>query len=348
MEAIRCEIMRKQIMVEPKRISPCCNFTTSLPIENYRSTVEQYAKKLDAGIKIPECKLCWQAEDRGITSVRQSGNDSAHTYLGEGITYLDIRLGNECNLACNMCHSDVSTLWGKLNGKASPAPLSEELVNKVMDKTGDLKRISLQGGEPFYGNSYVNFVDKLENKEQIAVDVFSNIITINMKIIKRWVDELKSLDINASVDGYGDVFDYIRWPTNWKKFRNNAVKLHNINKLRLSYFYTIQAFNVLSICDFIEWRNRDTPGRQIVFTTVIHQDEVTYKGLTQQERDEFISKKSKILGMLTPESRELSDLSNFFKLVEDMQPDDELIQKRIAWNQHTDSTRQRYKNRSAI
>ena len=68
-----CILARKQIMVTVKgKVSPCCNFSKSIPIEQYQEEIENYASKLEQGERIPECNLCWEAEDRGIMSVRQS------------------------------------------------------------------------------------------------------------------------------------------------------------------------------------------------------------------------------------------------------------------------------------
>ena len=335
--------MKHQIMAEPKRIAPCCNFKGNIPLDDYHNHIQQYIKQLDQGIKIPECRLCWETEDNGFVSVRQSGNQDIETFQGQGTTYLDIRLDNECNLACNMCSSDFSTLWGKLKGH-SLLTLPSSSVEKISSITKDLKRVSIQGGEPFYGNKYINFIDDLPNKSQISIDIFSNIITANMSVIEQWTHEFKKVSINASVDGYKDSYNYIRWPTTWDKWSKKAVQLHDIPNVTVNYFYCIQADNVLSIIDFVKWRNTFTPNRHIVFTPVYHED-ITYQSLTAQERDQFLKQEQQLMSLLHVDSREYSEIAAFIDLVKQMTPQQNLIQQRKNFNSSVDAMRNNYKNK---
>lgn len=339
----KCVLIRKQVMLsEQGRVAPCCNFSTDIPIDQYHEKAEEYAKQLDNGIKIPECSLCWETEDKGFTSVRQSGNDCSDTYDGDGITALDIRLHSKCNLACNMCAPGFSTLWAKLKQKDVSNVIPQESVDFALSVSHNLRRLSMQGGEPFYGDEYVEFVDSLPNKQNVALDVFSNMITIDSDVIKRWSDELEMITINASVDGIGDIYEDIRWPTTWKKFERNAISIYKILNQRLMFFYTIQAKNISCIKEFIVWRNENCPDSHIVFSNVLHNDEITYKGLKMWERDKFLSEKEEILSMIENE-REIDDLSSLFKLVESINIDDDLLTKRQVFDDHINEMRTNYR-----
>lgn len=81
-------------------------------------------KALVDGRRIPVCGYCWDQEKRGERSLRQSWNDqfraAAETVRkgvaqgGDGadplpLEYLQISVGNKCNLACRMCNASYSS-----------------------------------------------------------------------------------------------------------------------------------------------------------------------------------------------------------------------------------------------
>lgn len=347
----KCVLARKQIMLsEQGRVAPCCNFSVNIPIADYEDIAEGYATRLDNGERIPECNLCWETESKGFTSVRQSANAIESIYEGDGITAMDIRIHNKCNLACNMCWPGFSTLWGKLkNHKDINNIIPQSSIDKAISLSTNLRKLSMQGGEPFYGNEYVDFVDSLPNKSQVSIDVFSNMITIDANVISRWSDELEDLKINASVDGIGNIYETIRWPTTWKKFERNAIKVYKILNSNMSFFYTVQAMNISCIKEFIQWRNDNCQNSKIVFSNVIHDDEITYKGITTEERDGFLQDKDLILSMVNydPErelwyNREYNDLCSLFQLVENLDISEENVSKRRAFDRHTQELRNRY------
>lgn len=346
MSDTKCIVMRKQLTVSNEKVTPCCNFTKNIPIETYEEDIEEYAKLLDQGIRIDECKLCWDAEDSGMTSVRQSGNQSSSSFEGDGITSLDIRIHNKCNLACNMCHPTFSTLWGKLIQQEENNYIPSDRLDKVNSLLSNVRKISLQGGEPFYGDEYVKFVDSLENKSQVELDTFTNVVTVDIDAIERWSNELREFRINASVDGIGESFEKIRWPAKWQKFERNSKRIYDIIGSGLNFFYTIQAENITSILPFVKWRDKVAPKSKIVFTTVYHNDEITYKGLTEEERNLFLSQKDELLSLFTNdpllgewENREYNDIKSIFSLVENMTVDQELIDKRNQFDANINNMR---------
>lgn len=341
--------MRKQLTVSNEKVTPCCNFTKNIPLDKYEEETERYAQMLDQGIRIDECKLCWDAEDNGMTSVRQSGNQSSENFEGDGITSLDIRIHNKCNLACNMCHPTFSTLWGKLIQQEENNYIPSDRLDKVNSLLSNVRKISLQGGEPFYGDEYTNFVDGLENKSQIELDTFTNVVTANIDAIERWSKEFSRFRINASVDGIGETFEYIRWPAKWSKFERNATKIYDIIGGDIIFFYTIQAKNITSILPFVKWRDKVAPKSKIVFTTVYHSEEITYKGLTEEERNLFLAQKDELLSLFTNdplrgdwENREYNDIKSVLHLVENMKIDQELIQKRKQFDTYTEKLRRNH------
>ena len=63
------------------------------------------------------CEICWKKEDRGFSSLRQHSNQIYKEHINniknnievKNPFYLDLRLGNLCNLKCRMCISEWSS-----------------------------------------------------------------------------------------------------------------------------------------------------------------------------------------------------------------------------------------------
>lgn len=219
--------------------------------------------------KIEPCRRCWEDEKNGFFSLRQSSLEDFKNYkLHQGLMMLDLRLSNNCNLACSMCGSHASSLWAKLQGKHDLRTLSSALKQSLLGDCKDLIRLSVQGGEPFYGDDFIDFIDSIPNKSSIQLEIFTNTVTANIDMIERWSREFNHVMIISSVDGIGDTFEFIRWPAQWHKFEKKIVALSKISKLGLSFAFTVQNINILNIADFISWRDATVPACPITFNVL--------------------------------------------------------------------------------
>lgn len=332
-----CNHMKYQLMIDVKKfgkpkVAPCCHFTDSIDMDVYTETVHEYDKQLASGIQIPQCVHCWDAERIGIQSVRQSGLDWKHDN-NIGIKRLDIRIHNKCNLACTMCYSGASSLWGKLEGEIPVHSLSDDKLGEIRELAKNVEHISFQGGEPFYGTEYDDFLMSLENRHNITVDIFTNVISVKEEVIRRWDSELKQLYINASVDGYGDVYDSIRWPTTWKKFEKNAKMLYSIVNIRMGFFWVIQAENASNLFEFIKWRDDNMPFCKIVITMVLGTTELNINSMTAKERKSFLYQyklyiESRPDDYLNVHSQEYNTIKNIYENILNMRVQDSLVNKR--------------------
>ena len=116
---------------------PCCvgkslgenlNGTTFSKAWN-SSSMGDLRKRMLTGKKSPQCVRCYKEEKVGIASHRMRANaywkdfylfnhlldntDTSGFFKGQPI-YLDLRLGNKCNLECTMCSPQETIRWGAL------------------------------------------------------------------------------------------------------------------------------------------------------------------------------------------------------------------------------------------
>ena len=318
-------------------------------VDSYRKTINRKHELLKQGERIPECHFCWMKEDDGVISLREQSIIDAELYNWPvnqpgKIIKLDIRLHNKCNLACTMCWSGVSSLWGKLEGKKDNEIIIEESqINLINNHLEDLRFLTLQGGEPFYGHEYTEFIDSIPNKQNIVLDFFTNLTVVKLDAVKRWKDQYKRLFINVSVDGIEQVYDSIRWPASWSKFEKNAFKTYEILGQQMRYFYTVQAQNLVCLTDFIEWAKQNTPGCSIVLPKVFYPESLSISCTTQEERDIFLEKIRKMDLEATDHDYDVKELTEIIESVTSMKDDPEKIEKRNEYIKNVYKLRADYK-----
>lgn len=335
---------------EEGRYAPCCHFDEHIKLEEYESKTKEYFSRLMNGERIPQCKSCWKVEDMGLPSLRIHELDWKPSSELDGIRKLDIRIHNKCNLACTMCFSGASNLWGKLEGSDTFSKISDDELQFLKNTASNVERISFQGGEPFYGSEYDDFLMSLQNKSDIVVDVFTNLISAKPNVIQRWNDELKQLRVNASVDGYGEVYDSIRWPSTWAKWEKNAKAIYNIVGSNMTYFWVYQAENVCNLFEFIKWRDKNTPDCKILINRLANEPEsdLGLDTITQYDKDIFLAlydnyKKIKYDSKYYASEIYMIDfIKNYiYKTI----PSDGKIKKRLSKLKHINFLRKSYTNK---
>ena len=195
----------------------------------------------------PTCVRCWKVDDIGATSFRKTVNDPGfHDLISHSkdtfkkhldysdIKYIDITLGNKCNLACRMCQPQSSNLLAKnlkeigvFGGDIDLDP-SREIKDTILEfivKCKNLKGMYAVGGEPLVNDFFEEIIDVLiENKMAKNVSLCFNTNLQTNKIdyyIDKW-SKFKDVRIATSIDGEGSTYEYIRWPGKFEKI----LKIH--------------------------------------------------------------------------------------------------------------------------
>lgn len=307
-----CPFINHQLMVDFRgKASACCQFTDSSSLENYNSMMKPHRDAMNRGEKMKPCQRCWDDEAAGFPSLRRSAiKDFSRYPPADGIMIIDIRITNKCNLACIMCNDHASSLWGKLTGSNLSYSLDNDLKNQVLKQSDNLIKISIQGGEPFYGNEFIDFIDQLPNKSNVILEIFSNGVTTNIDVLKKWATEFKSVMLFVSVDGHGQTFEKIRWPALWPKFERKIEQLKEIENVLVNFNFTLQALNVHNIGDFINWRNAVVPNFSITISKLEHPEYFRFNILTEEERLQAIDAVSKIKNAKGMESLVIKSIKN--------------------------------------
>ena len=263
--------------VTPNIISPCCAYTSNIKLnskEQYwnSSQLKNIQKNMLDNMRDTGCNICWEKEDRGYSSLRQHSNqiykdhveDIKQNKKVEHPFYIDLRLGNLCNLKCRMCISDWSS---QIAGEILDNPNEDWIdtpTQKVIELDDDtwklldkwlpyVKRVFMTGGEPTIIKRNLDYIDKIiahGRSKDVELIFTTNATNINKQFIEV-SEKFKSVSFNVSVDAIGSLANYIRFPSNWQTIENN---LKNI-KHGISFNTTIQWLNMTrlnEIFDYIE------------------------------------------------------------------------------------------------
>jgi len=218
------------------------------------------------------CERCFREEDSGVRSARQAWNEKfmfdyeAVETPELNVQYIDIRLGNLCNLKCRMCNPYASNQWvdewhlveqqltdTEVKRLSSMNwPNDDAVAVNLLKLANTIDEIYLTGGEPTLALSQYKLFDKLielDLAKNITLKYNTNCTNLPKKLVDYW-QHFKKIKINASVDAYGDLNRYIRYPTGWNLVEKNLAKFVEMStqgKIDLQVHCTVQMYNVLQL-----------------------------------------------------------------------------------------------------
>lgn len=276
--------------------------------KSYRDIRKQFID----GERPETCQRCFREEDAGVRSPRIGYNEKwwrediqVAEEIPLDIRYVDIRLGNLCNLKCRMCNPWSSSMWVKdWNSIVDTAelapndPLSDEDLD-WMGKLGEwpdrkqtgvnfveiahtIEEIYLTGGEPTLALSqYALFDYCIENElaSGIKLKYNTNLTNVPQKMLDYW-KHFKSVQLNASIDAVGERDRYIRYPSTWEKIEENFDKLNALPNVNIQVHCTVQVLNVCALSELFDWiRSKDIADDQIYLNILNHPECLNIRSL---------------------------------------------------------------------
>lgn len=272
--AVPCCRYDSRVATSPtvSRSKPFTTFTEAMYSDNWN---ELRRKSLN-GERENGCWKCYEDEDRGNKSLRNMANEMGQQEIFDEIKieYLEVNLGNYCNLACNICSSHNSDKWYEDDlalakypelGRASTISIADYKENKTsidlnIEDYKDVNLIKFVGGEPMIHPKFMPMLDFLIEHglhEQMQIQVFTNASWVPKKRIIERLSQFKIVTISLSIDGVKEVNDYSRWPSKWDIVEESARKWVTLERdvecVNVRIEPTLSLYNVLNIVDLIKW-----------------------------------------------------------------------------------------------
>ena len=137
-------------------------------------------------------------------------------------------------------------------------PNKRMVWENFMNVADTIEEIYLTGGEPTLALAQYRLFDFLIERglnENITLKYNTNLTNIPQRMIDYW-DKFKRVKLNCSVDAYGPLNRYIRYPTNWKLVDKNLARFIEMEKtsgVRVQIHTTVQIYNILHLNTWFDW-----------------------------------------------------------------------------------------------
>ena len=312
----RCKFTYNSFFYNKGDVAQCCMQDSFLRKTNWSDVTSLYEfyinntefaairQALDLGIEHPVCQSCWADEHSYGSSMRTDNTFDSNNITSLGITHVDLRLSNKCNLQCKMCNPYDSSQLAQIAKRVDHADIQHPFYNKIpssesLDNTTllnlilqlpQLETVRLAGGEPFIMPEVEELLHTLVelNKTHLSIDIITNCTTVNSKMLAL-LTKFKRVDIKCSIDGVGDAFEYQRYPAKWRTVETNFVKLYNstLNSVLLSP--CVGLLNYLSLNELFEWSD-NFPNTSVSYNEIYEPSCLNFRYIPQHVREPFYKK----------------------------------------------------------
>ena len=262
-----CMAPFRNVYINNGKARPCCWYERrelTNKVDNLIEVVDVFnSNEFDAIRNNPSNKPsgCWKCqmhEDNGGVSHRMLWNKREKDDGDVKLTDLDIYMGNLCNLACVTCSSHNSSKWiaeeKQIFGSSFKDKQDDIDINLNWELVKDLKRIKLAGGEVTLMPHHETFLQQL-----IEFDVAKNITLVYIvnstqdprKFENLW-SKFKNIEFIVSLDGVGELSDYIRYHSDWNTVSTNIIRATEMG-IQISANSVVNILNVYHLPEILEW-----------------------------------------------------------------------------------------------
>ena len=256
------------------------DFATCTDIINQDSFNTLRRNMLD-GVETDVCNYCYQAESHGGESFRTSKNSMLDQMISmdeikqmtnpDGsvndfkMRYWDVRFSNVCNLACRMCGPDYSHTLAKemeikFNGSYVVNAHNTDNFEEMIAKYGPLDKlydIYFAGGEVMFQKEHWQMLDHLVKigKTDVMLMYNTNLTKLDYDGFKLldYIPKFKDVTFTVSLDGTGDLLEYIRWGSRWDDIVRNLDTLKKMPNVNIRIVHVTMHYNVLDLMKTIDF-----------------------------------------------------------------------------------------------
>jgi MoaA/NifB/PqqE/SkfB family radical SAM enzyme len=289
-------------------VKPCCKFKhfitkNGAPMSVYKQSLEEIWNSDDMrgirhamvrGETVSGCAGCYHEEESGGVSLRKTRNrDWQSGWLNEDKisievlkaraiaddyrllttpSWLQLDVGNLCNLKCRMCcgysssRIDQDLVHRQWNGRAPDhqkrLPTGKRwfedknfILTELFRHPERVRTLEFLGGETLLIKEVRDILECLI--EAGVADNIALMVTTNGTVTNSpWLglaERFKELALNVSIDGFDRYYEYIRYPARWSTITRNIEIFKKRSGTRLTAIATLQAYNALNIVELFKY-----------------------------------------------------------------------------------------------
>ena len=254
------------------------------------------------GVQPQTCRKCWREERSGRTSKRMHTLDRLKHILSgpqewttqaRPLLFLDLKLGNICNLKCRICGSWSSSTfaaeelqWLRHGEEKKESPHYQMLrqgawpkenlkfwteIDQILDQ---IRYIEFTGGEPFMIQEHFDMLQGMVDRgiaHQVEIHYNTNGTHWPAEAEHIW-KHFKTVEIAVSIDDIGERFEYQRTNAAWSEVCANVANFRQLRQrhgnIRLQACITVNVFNVYYLEHVANWAVRQ--GFDFIYWNMMH------------------------------------------------------------------------------
>ena len=319
---------------------------TNVEVAYHSKYMQNLRKQFRAGEKPATCSRCWEEEDAGRDSKRihsqvrlkelyqqvDWSNDDPNQ-----LWFVDLKLGNICNLKCRICGSWSSSKWAEEELAYMPADFNKkEHIAYTWLKSGawprktetfwdnmkallpNIKYFEFTGGEPWMIQEHFDLLEyavSTGDSKHIDIHYNTNATQDPIPHFGLW-KEFGRVDIAFSIDNVGKRFEYERFGAEWERANTivDVVHAHRqvLPNITTQLCFTINIQNVYYLDELLAWA--DTKGFGSIYFNMMHSpDHMSIQHMTPVAQ-ELVLNKLKTTFWTTPTYQ--TEINNLIKFIE--------------------------------
>lgn len=266
---MKCKYLESHLCIRANgQYRMCCVSTELDNIENVKThspeewlnskTITEAKEQFSKGLWPDSCIKCKKKEEQGLESKR---NDKKN--LGPGITYLDLRFGNSCNLKCISCwplsSSSIANESKEMQSRGI-VPIyqvlkesnfnwnNEDAISQLLSYP--VKEVYLTGGEPMMVKYLPSFLERLDKSIVVR---FNTNGTIWNKEVEKILKKFQRVKMDISIDAIGHRAEYIRFGTVWNTVEENVKRYQQFCEINITP--TLSVLNSAYMLELKDWAN---------------------------------------------------------------------------------------------
>jgi len=264
--------------------------------------MQSLRKQFLAGEQPQTCRKCWMEERSGRTSKRMHtldrmkhmGISSEWTEDAKPLMFLDLKLGNICNLKCRICGSwsssqfateeiqwtakeDQKSTYAYQMLRAGAWPRENQSFWEQIDSClNDIRYIEFTGGEPFMIEQHFQMLQGIVDRgiaHQVEIHYNTNGTQYPEQAEAIW-KHFKTVEIAFSLDDVGERFEYQRSNAVWSEVCENLDRFRDLKEIypniELQVCTTVNVFNVRYLGDIARWLENNKESFTFVYWNMMH------------------------------------------------------------------------------
>jgi len=255
-----------------------------------------------AGERPSTCRKCWQEEDSGRTSKRMHTLDRLKHMVDDEpwdnhakpLMFLDLKLGNICNLKCRICGSWSSSAFAAEELSHIPDPAfrkssfhyqmlrqgawpreNKNFWNQIDNMLDQIRYIEFTGGEPFMIQEHFDMLQGMIDRgisQQVEIHYNTNGTQWPEHAEAIW-RHFRTVEIAFSIDDLDDRFEYQRTNAVWSEVYHNIERFRDLRarypNIQLQVCSTVNIFNVWHLESLANWI--DSQEFDFIYWNMLHE-----------------------------------------------------------------------------